>query len=87
MAHSADSRFHRTASRPPRRTIVNVSSGLASVPPARTATYSATKAAIHALSEAIRVQYADTSVRVIELVPPVVRTGLADTPATRARSP
>ncbi|GAA3827192.1 SDR family oxidoreductase [Amycolatopsis tucumanensis] len=67
----------------PAATIVNVSSGLASVPLARTATYSATKAAIHALSEAIRVQYADTSVQVIELVPPVVRTGLADT----ARNP
>ncbi|WP_030608017.1 SDR family oxidoreductase [Streptomyces sclerotialus] len=67
----------------PAATIINVSSGLASVPLARTATYSATKAAIHALSEAIRVQYADTSVQVIELVPPVVRTGLADT----ARNP
>ncbi|GAA0466764.1 SDR family oxidoreductase [Streptomyces olivaceiscleroticus] len=67
----------------PAATIVNVSSGLASVPLARTATYSATKAAIHALSEAIRVQYSDTSVQVIELVPPVVRTGLADT----ARNP
>jgi short-subunit dehydrogenase involved in D-alanine esterification of teichoic acids len=67
----------------PAATIINVSSGLASVPLARTATYSATKAAIHALSEAIRVQYADTTVQIIELVPPVVRTGLADT----ARNP
>ncbi|MFE9252720.1 SDR family oxidoreductase [Streptomyces sp. NPDC007088] len=67
----------------PSATIINVSSGLAFVPLARTATYSATKAAIHALSEAVRVQYADTSVQVIELVPPVVATGLADT----ARNP
>ncbi|MCC4321227.1 SDR family oxidoreductase [Streptomyces malaysiensis] len=63
----------------PGSTIITVSSGLASVPLARTATYSATKAAIHSLSEAIRLQLADTSVQVIELVPPAVRTGLGDT--------
>ena len=60
----------------PAATIITVSSGLASVPLPVTPTYSATKAAIHSFSEAIRVQLADTSVQVIELVPPAVQTTL-----------
>jgi uncharacterized oxidoreductase len=60
----------------PSATIMTVSSGLAFVPLPATPTYSATKAAIHGFSEAIRVQLADTSVRVLELVPPAVRTTL-----------
>jgi uncharacterized oxidoreductase len=56
--------------------IVTVSSGLAFTPLAATPSYSAAKAAIHLLSEAIRLQYADTNVQVIELEPPSVRTGL-----------
>ena len=60
----------------PQSAIITVSSGLASVPLALTATYCATKAAIHALSEAIRLQLQDTSVQVIEIVPPAVRTTL-----------
>lgn len=67
----------------PASAVITVSSGLAWVPLAVTPTYSATKAGIHALSEAIRLQLADTSVQVIELVPPAVRTGLmnnADNP-------
>ena len=60
----------------PAATIITVSSGLAFTPLAVTPSYSAAKAAIHMLSEAIRLQYADTSVQVIELVPPSVRTEL-----------
>jgi uncharacterized oxidoreductase len=60
----------------PAATIVTVSSGLAFTPLAATPSYSAAKAAIHMLSEAIRLQYADTNVQVIELEPPSVRTGL-----------
>ena len=56
--------------------IINVSSGLAFVPLPATPTYSATKAAIHSYSESLRVQLADTSVQVIELVPPAVQTSL-----------
>ena len=59
-----------------RSTIVTVSSGLASVPLAATATYCATKAAIHSLSQSIRTQLSDTSVQVVELVPPAVATTL-----------
>lgn len=57
-------------------TIITVSSGLATVPLPFTPTYNATKAAIHSFSEAIRVQLRDTSIQVIELVPPAVQTSL-----------
>ena len=60
----------------PDATIVTVSSGLAFAPLAATPSYNASKAAIHMLSESIRLQLADTSVRVVELEPPSVRTGL-----------
>jgi uncharacterized oxidoreductase len=60
----------------PAATILTVSSGLAFTPLAVTPSYSASKAAIHMLSEALRLQLADTTVQVIELVPPSVRTSL-----------
>jgi uncharacterized oxidoreductase len=60
----------------PDATIVTVSSGLAFTPLAVTPSYNASKAAIHMLSESIRLQYADSSVSVVELVPPSVRTAL-----------
>jgi short-subunit dehydrogenase involved in D-alanine esterification of teichoic acids len=57
-------------------TIMTVSSGLAFAPLKVTPSYNASKAAIHMLSESIRLQFADTAVRVVELVPPSVRTSL-----------
>ncbi len=60
----------------PHATIMTVSSGLAFVPMAMTPTYSATKAAIHAYTQALRHQLKDTSVQVIELIPPYVQTEL-----------
>jgi uncharacterized oxidoreductase len=60
----------------PNATVLTVSSGLAFVPMAATPTYSATKAAIHSYSMAIREQLKDTSVEVIEIVPPYVQTTL-----------
>ncbi|WP_115789804.1 SDR family oxidoreductase [Arthrobacter silvisoli] len=60
----------------PDATIMTVSSGLAFAPLRVTPTYNASKAAVHMLSESIRLQLADTTVRVIELQPPAVRTGL-----------
>ena len=60
----------------PEATIVTVSSGLAFTPLAVTPSYNASKAAIHMLSESIRLQFADTTVHVVELVPPSVRTSL-----------
>jgi short-subunit dehydrogenase involved in D-alanine esterification of teichoic acids len=60
----------------PDATIITVSSGLAFTPLAATPSYNASKAAIHLLSESIRLQLADTTVKVVELEPPSVRTAL-----------
>jgi uncharacterized oxidoreductase len=60
----------------PDATIVTVSSGLAFTPLAVTPSYNASKAAIHMLSESLRLQLSGTSVKVVELVPPSVRTAL-----------
>ncbi|MFI7425398.1 SDR family oxidoreductase [Micromonospora sp. NPDC049836] len=60
----------------PDATIVTVSSGLAFTPLKATPSYNASKAAIHMLSESLRLQLADTTVKVVELEPPAVRTGL-----------
>jgi len=60
----------------PDATIMTVSSGLGFTPLRVTPSYNLTKAAIHMLSESLRLQYAGTSVQVTELVPPSVRTDL-----------
>ncbi|WP_086661939.1 SDR family oxidoreductase [Lentzea kentuckyensis] len=60
----------------PEATIMTVSSGLAFAPLKVTPSYNASKAAIHMLSETLRLQLADTSVRVVELEPPSVQTDL-----------
>ena len=60
----------------PDATIMTVSSGLAFTPLAITPSYNASKAAMHMLSESIRLQLAETSVKVVELEPPAVRTAL-----------
>lgn len=56
--------------------IMTVSSGLAFVPLATTPTYCATKAAIHSYTQSLRYQLRDTSVQVLELIPPYVQTEL-----------
>ena len=72
--------------------IVNVSSGLAFVPLAISPVYSASKAALHAYTRALRVQLAGSRVRVFELAPPPVETRLmraefeAETKGTRGMS-
>lgn len=60
----------------PDATIMTVSSGLAFTPLKVTPSYNASKAAIHMLSESLRLQLADTSVKVLELEPPSVQTDL-----------
>lgn len=62
--------------RQPKSTIVTVTSGLAYLTLAHTPTYSATKAAIHAFSDALRYQLRNTSVDVVEIAPPYVQTEL-----------
>ncbi|WP_421361803.1 SDR family oxidoreductase [Agrobacterium rosae] len=71
----------------PNAAVLTVSSGLAFVPMVATPTYSATKSAIHGYSMAIREQLKDTSVDVIEIIPPYVQTTLqGDHQATDERA-
>ena len=58
--------------------VVNVSSGLAFVPLARYPVYCATKAFVHSFSISLRHQLKETGVRVVELAPPWVESGLHD---------
>ncbi|MBR7829716.1 SDR family NAD(P)-dependent oxidoreductase [Actinospica sp. MGRD01-02] len=64
-------------------TIITVTSGIAFLPFAPMPTYAASKAAVHAYSEALREQLAGTGVEVAELVPPAVAT----TPEHAAQNP
>lgn len=64
----------------PDAAIVNVTSGLAFVPLVATATYSATKAALHSYTVSLR-EVLKGKVEVIELAPPAVQTDL--TPGQR----
>jgi uncharacterized oxidoreductase len=57
-------------------TIMTVSSGLAFVPMTMTPTYCATKAAIHSYTQSLRYQLKETTVEVLELIPPYVATTL-----------
>jgi uncharacterized oxidoreductase len=54
--------------------IINVTDVLAFVPAARFPTYCATKAALHSFTLSLRHQLRETSVKVIELVPPMCDT-------------
>mmetsp|Transcript_36865 Transcript_36865/g.80848 ORF Transcript_36865/g.80848 Transcript_36865/m.80848 type:complete len:261 (-) Transcript_36865:114-896(-) len=56
--------------------LINVSSGLAFIPFAPGPVYSATKAALHNYTLALRYSLAPTSVRVIEIIPPAVKSNL-----------
>lgn len=79
--------------RQPSATLINVTSGLAFVPMARFPIYCATKAFVHSFTMSLRHQLRDTSVRVLELAPPWVKTDLDAThpertlPADRAPMP
>lgn len=54
--------------------IVNVSSGLAFVPLTQAPVYSATKAGLHAWTRSLRYQIGEGSLKIFELMPPLVNT-------------
>jgi uncharacterized oxidoreductase len=60
----------------PHAAIVNISSGLAFIPMPIAPVYCASKAAIHAFTQSLRVQLKDSTVRVFELAPPGTETPL-----------
>jgi uncharacterized oxidoreductase len=60
----------------PSAAVINVGSGLGFTPMLSTPVYSATKAAVHTYSLVLREQLRATSVRVVEIVPPMVDTDL-----------
>jgi uncharacterized oxidoreductase len=66
-----------TLRRQPQSTIITTTSGLAFVPFAPFPTYCATKAFLHSWLQSLRFQLRNTSVEVLELVPPYVQTELA----------
>jgi len=57
-------------------TIMNVTSGLAFVPYAKVAVYSATKAFFRSFTLTLRYQLKDSGIEVIEIVPPALNTDL-----------
>jgi uncharacterized oxidoreductase len=60
----------------PSAAVIYISSGLAFTPTLKTPLYNATKAAVHTYTLVLRQQLKDTSVKVFEVVPPMVDTGL-----------
>jgi len=62
--------------RQPAARLVQVGSALSYVPLTAAPIYSATKAAVHSFTVSLRRQLAGGTVKVIEIIPPVVETGL-----------
>ncbi len=60
----------------PEAAIINISSGLCFIPLAIVPVYCATKAAIHSFSLSLRHQLRQTTVKVFEIIPPIVDTEL-----------
>ena len=60
----------------PTAAIINVSSGLGIVPKQSAPVYCASKAALHSFTKVLRWQLEGTSVRVFEIIPPIVDTAM-----------
>ena len=58
-------------------TIANITTGYVFVTGARTPHYSATKTALHSMTQSLRYQLKGTNVRVLEIMPPPVDTNMA----------
>ena len=71
----------------PAAAIINVSSALGLMPMVNLPVYCATKAAIHTYTIVLRQQLKDTPVKVVEVLPPMVDTGLNQVGRDRSRSP
>jgi len=56
--------------------IINVTSGIAFVPLSAFPVYCATKAALHSFTMSLRITMKNTSCRIVELVPPAVKSNL-----------
>ncbi len=71
----------------PQAAIVNVTSGLAIAPAARTPIYCATKSGLRFYTLGLREQLKDSTIRVIEALPPVVDTQMNDGNPTKKMTP
>lgn len=72
----------------PEAAIINVSSIVAFAPGLTLPTYSASKAALHSYTQALRLGLSDSTVKVFELMPPLVDTEFAkDIPSDKKISP
>ncbi len=71
----------------PHAAIVNVTSGLAIAPAARTPIYCATKAGLRSYTLCLREQLKDSNIQVIEALPPVVDTQMNDGNPTKKMPP
>ncbi len=71
----------------PEAMIVNVTSGLAIAPRAGGPIYCATKAGLRSYTLALRAQMADTTVHVLEVLPPVVETKMTAGRTSKKLSP
>ena len=69
----------------PEAMIVNVTSGLAIAPRSEAPVYCATKAGLRSFTMALRAQLAQTNVRVLEVLPPVVETKMTAGHLARGR--
>lgn len=68
--------------------VINVSSGLAHLPLAIEPNYCATKAAMHSMTQSMRIQFAKAGIKVVEILYPEVNTPFQEGHATaRAISP
>jgi uncharacterized oxidoreductase len=65
--------------------VVNISSGLGFIPLAFAPVYCATKAALHSFSITSRHQLKGTSIKVFEIIPPIVETELGKSGSRRGR--